>query len=155
MSNNREASVYFDETQPVGRFWIRLLLLFEVIFFSAIVYRQVFMGKPFGPRPVTNTGLVALSLLLTLPTVVLFLLKIRILVNSNEIQYKMVPWGIFSHHIAKQKLQKFSVETKNAGRSRPVQGLSLQLKGGRTLFLPTKKPQLFYEAVQKMKAGEQ
>ncbi len=154
MKKKREKIIYFNETQPVSRFWIRLLLLFEVIFFSAIIYRQLFLGKPFGPRPVTNTGLVVLSLLLTLPTVVLFFMKIRILVNNREIQYKMLPLGIFKYHIERQKLKRFSVETRKESTAHPVQGLLFQLKGGKHLFLPSKNPELFYKSVEKMVKGE-
>jgi len=153
MKKKRDKIIYFNETQPVSRFWIRLLLLFEVIFFSVVIYRQLFLGKPFGPRPVTNTGLVVLSLLLTLPTVVLFFMKIRILVDSREIQYKMVPLGIFKYHIKKQQLKSFSVETKKESTAHPVQGLLFRLKDGKILFLPSNKPRLFYNSVQKMIKG--
>lgn len=151
MKKKREDTVYFQETQPVNRFWIRLLLLFEVIFFSAIIYRQLFLGKPFGPRPVTDSGLVILSLLLTLPTVVLFFMKIRIRVDSREVQYKMLPLGIFKYHFEKQMISSFSLETKKAGSAHPIHGLLFQLKGGKKLFLPSKNPELFYASVEKMK----
>ncbi len=146
----RKNPVYFQETQPVSRFWIRLLLLFEVIFFSAMIYRQLFLQKPVGPWPVTNLGLIVLSLLLTLPVVVLFFVKIRIKVDNREIQYKMVPLGIFKYHIEKQKLKSFSVETKKADSSHPIQGLLFQLRGGKRLFLPSKNPEQFYQSVEKM-----
>ena len=115
MKKKRENTVYFKETQPISRFWTRILLLFETLFFSAIIYRQLFMGKPFGPRPVIDTGLIVLSLLLTLSVVVLFFVKVRIKVDSPNIQHKMVPFGIFKYHIEKQKLKSFSVETKIEG----------------------------------------
>ncbi len=154
MKKKEKNTVYFKETQPVSRFWIRLLLLFEVIFFSAMIYRQLFMGRPFGPRPVTDTGLVVLSLLLTLPVVVLFFMKVRIKVDNREIQYKMEPLGIFKYHIEKQKLKSFSLETRKAGSAHPVPGILFQLKDGKTLFLPTKNAEQFYRAVEKMvKAG--
>ncbi len=78
------------------------MLLFEVIFFSAMIYRQFFLEKPVGPWPVSNTGLIVLSLLLILPVAVLFFVKIRIKVDSREIQYKMIPLGTFKYHLEKE-----------------------------------------------------
>ena len=150
MKKKKEPIIYFTETQNIQRFWIRIFLLFEIIFFSAIIYRQLFLGKLFGPYPVTNSGLVILSLLLTIPAFVLFFVKIKITVSSKNIRYKMIPSGLFQYRIAREQLKGFSLETKKSYSSHKTAGLQLKLKNGSTLFLPSQKPEQLLEAVQKM-----
>ncbi len=146
---NKGTALYFTEKQNIQRFWIRLVLLFEIISFSAVIYRQVVMQKPFGPYPVTDSGLVILSLLLIIPIAVLFFIQINITVSRDEICYKMIPLGLFKYKITPQQLETFSLETK----SNETIGLKLKLKNKKTLFLPTKKPKQMLAAIQKMMSG--
>ncbi len=147
-------AIYFTETQNIKRFWIRLVLLFESILFSGIIYRQLIMGKSFGAYPVTDNGLIILSLLLIIPVVVLFFIKIKVTVNREEVCYKMIPMGLFQYRIAHQQLKSFSIETKNVGKSNETSGLKLMLKNEKSLFLPSKKPKQMFQAVQKMMSGD-
>jgi hypothetical protein len=146
--------VYYTETQNIQHFWIRLILLFEIIVFSGIIYRQLVMEKPFGPYPVTDSGLIILSLLMIIPVVILFFIKIKITVSREEVCYKMLPLGLFQYRIARQQLMSFSIETKNAGKSNETSGLKLELKNEKNLFLPSKKPKQMHQAVQKMMNGK-
>ena len=145
--------IYHTETQSIQYFWIRLILLFEIIVFSGIIYRQLIMGKPFGPYPVTDSGLIILSLLLVLPVVILFFIRIKITVSREEVCYKMVPLGLFKYKISRQQMKNFSIETKNAGKSNETSGLKLILRNEKSLFLPSKKPKQMFLAVQKMMSG--
>ncbi len=145
--------IYFTETQNIQHFWIRLALLFEIIVFSGIIYRQLIMGKPFVSYPVTDSGLIILSLLMIIPVVVLFFIKIKITVSREGVCYKMVPAGLFQYRVARQQLKSFSIETKNAGKSNEASGLKLKLKNEKSLFLPSKKPKQMFQAVQKMMSG--
>jgi len=142
--------IYFAETQSIQHFWIRLVLLFEIIVFSGIIYRQIIMGKPFSSYPVTNNGLIILSLLLVVPVVILFFIKIKITVSREEICYKMIPMGLFQYRVVRQQLKSFAIETKNTGKSNETSGLKLKLKNEGNLFLPSKKPKQMLIAVQKM-----
>ncbi|GMT44771.1 MAG: hypothetical protein IEMM0006_0603 [bacterium] len=146
--------VFFTEIQNVKHFWIRLVLLFEIIVFSGIIYRQLFMGKPFGAYPVTDNGLIILSLLLIIPIAVLFFIKVKITVGREEVCYKMLPMGLFQYRIARQQLKSFSIETKDIGKNNETSGLKLILKNEKSLFLPSKKPKQMFQAVQKMMNGK-
>jgi hypothetical protein len=152
MKKKRKEIIYFNELQTINRFWIRLLLLFEVLFFSAIIYRQVFMGKLFGPWPVTNSGLVVLSLLLLSPTVILYLVKIKTTVTESEIRYKMLPPGLFSYHIQREQVKSISMNLGKDQTQKQKNGVTLSLKSGKILFLPSHDPQSLRDALQKMKA---
>jgi len=88
MKEKEMKAIYFAETQNIQHFWIRLVLLFEIIVFSGIIYRQLIMGKPFGPYPVTDSGLIILSLLLIIPVVILLFVKIKITVSREGVCYK-------------------------------------------------------------------
>ncbi len=154
MKAKETKTIYFTENQSIQHFWIRLVLLFEIIVFSGIIYRQLIMGKSFSAYPVTNNGLIILSLLLIIPVVFLFFIKIRITVSRDEVCYKMVPAGLFQYRIVRQQLKSFSIETKNAGKSNETSGLKLELKNEKSLFLPSKTPKQMYQAVQKMMRGD-
>jgi len=147
-------AIYFTEIQNIKHFWIRLVLLFEIFLFSGIIYRQFIMGKPFGAYPVTDNGLIILSLLLIVPVVVLFFIKIKITVSREEVCYKMLPMGLFKYKITRQQLKKFSIETKNNNKSNETTGLKLELKNEKTFFLPSKKPKQMFAAIQKMMSGD-
>ena len=153
MKGKNPNTVYFTENQSIQRFWIRIVLLFEIIVFSGIIYRQLIMGKPFGSYPVTDSGLIIISLLLVIPIVILFFIKIKITVSRDDICYKMVPMGLFKYKITRQQLKNFSIETKNPGKSNETSGLKLMLKNEKNLFLPSKKPKQIFQAVQKMMSG--
>jgi len=88
MKEKEIKTMYFTETQNIQHFWIRLVLLFEIIVFSGIIYRQLIMGKSLGSHPVTNSGLIILSLLLVIPVVILFFVKIKITVSREGVCYK-------------------------------------------------------------------
>ena len=154
MKEKEITAIYFTETQSIQHFWIRLVLLFEIIVFSGIIYRQLIMGKPFGPHPVTDSGLIILSLLLIIPVVILFFIKIKITVSREGVCYKMVPMGLFKYKITRQQLKSFSIETKNNNKSNETTGLKLELKNEKNLFLPSKKPKQIFQAVQKMMSGK-
>jgi hypothetical protein len=138
--------IYFIEQQNIQRFYIRLVLLFEIIFFSGILYRQIIVGKPVGPYPVTNSGLFLLSFLLTLPVIVLFFVRIKIKVTNRGIEYYMIPAGIFRHRITREELKDFNIELSKGETT----GIKLRLKNGKPLFLPTQKPEKLQQAIEKM-----
>ncbi len=148
MKKTNNETVYFTETQTLHHFWIRLILLFEIIFFATILYRQLILGKLFGPWPVTNTGLVVLSLLFILPVAMLLFLKIQTTVTDREIRYKMVPFGLFRYHIPKSRLKSFSIKTEKKGSPRQVRGIQLTQSNGKQLFLPSKNPEKLLRALQ-------
>ncbi len=154
MKEKEIKTMYFTETQNIQHFWIRLVLLFEIIVFSGIIYRQLIMGKSLGSHPVTNSGLIILSLLLVIPVVILFFVKIKITVSREGVCYKMVPMGLFEYKITRQQLKNFSIETKNNNKSNETTGLKLELKNEKNLFLPSKKPKQMLQAVQKMMNGD-
>jgi len=154
MKAKETKTIYFTETQNIQHFWIRLVLIFEIIVFSGIIYRQLIMEKPFSPYPVTDSGLIILSLLLVIPVVILFFIKIKITVSREKVCYKMVPMGLFKYKISRQQLKNFSIETKNAGKSNATSGLKMKLKNEKSLFLPSKNPKQMYLAVKKMMDGE-
>ncbi len=106
------------------------------------------MGKLFGPWPVTDTGLILLSLLLTLPVVILLFLKIKTTVTDREIRYKMIPLGLFQYRISKDQLQDFFVQTEKKGSRHEVRGIALTRKNGKRLFLPSKNPEKLLRALQ-------
>ncbi len=154
MKEKVQKSMYFTETQNIQHFWIRLVLIFEIIVFSGIIYRQLIMGKPFGYYPVTNSGLIILSILMTIPVVILFFSKIRITVSREEISYRMLPLGLFQYRIKRQQLKHFSIETRNPGKNNEIYGLKLILKNGKSLFLPSRVPRQMYQAIQQMMCGD-
>ncbi len=154
MKEKEIKAIYFTENQNIQHFWIRLVLLFEIIVFSGIIYRQLIMGKPFGSYPVTNSGLIILSLLLIIPVVILFFIKIEITVSRDDICYKMIPLGLFKYKITRRQLKSFSIETKNKGKNNETTGLKLKLKNEKSLFLPSKKPRQMFAAIQKMMSGD-
>lgn len=150
MEEKKVRTVYFTENQGVRHFWIRLVLLVETILFSGIIYRQLILGKPFGPYPVTDSGLVVLSLLFVIPVAVLFFVKVKISVSRDGICYKMVPMGLFKYKISREQLKNFSLETKNKNGNVKTNGLKLILKNDKSLFLPSRKPKSLLQAVERM-----
>jgi len=152
MSRKKMDIVYFTESQGVRRFQIRLVLLFEIIFFSGIVYRQLVMGKPFGPYPVTDSGLIVLSLLFIVPVTVLFFIKFKVTVGRDGICYKMIPMGLFKYKISRQQIKSFSVETGKQGRSNKTSGLKVVLKNKKSIFLPSLNPDELFRSVKQMMA---
>jgi len=150
MKEKKITTIYFTEKQDIKHFWIRIVLLFEVIVFSGIIYRQLIMGKPVGPYPVSDSGLVILSLLFIIPVGILFLIKIKITVSRDEICYKMIPMGLFKYKISHRQLKNFSIETKSNSKNIKTYGLKLELKNKKSLFLPSRKPKSLLQAVERM-----
>ena len=145
----KQPTIYFTEQQNIQRFYIRLILLFEIIFFSGMLYRQVIEGKPAGPYPITNAGLFMVSVLLTLPVTLLFFIHVKTEVTDRGIEYYLMPAKFFHHRISREELDNFNLE-KRKGKTT---GLYLHLKNGKQLFLPSQHPQKLHQAVDQMMQG--
>jgi len=142
----------FHEIKAIDRGWILFILIVEIFFFAGILFRQMIMGIPFGPLPITNTGLIIIALLFIIPLSSLLLLRLYIQVSWSGIYYYMKPFGGKKHHIKTDTIKKYYIRPPDPSKKKPqkVKGVYIILNTGKLIFLPSRNPSLLINAIHLM-----
>jgi hypothetical protein len=169
--------VFFREEQRFTQIWIWLLLIASL--FAGVVplwygvYQQVYLGKPFGDNPGSDTGLIIVSVFTTLLMFGLLALfrvsKLIMEVREDGIHFRYPPFILKWRMISKDEIERFTVGKYSPvgeyggwgvrrsfgkyGRAYNVkgnQGLRLYMKNGKVLLLGTQRSQALTFAMQKL-----
>ncbi|NPA35860.1 MAG: hypothetical protein GXO47_03315 [Chlorobi bacterium] len=172
-----KSRVYFKEEQTIDVWWMKFLLLFVLLATLVPVYyglfRQLSTGEPWGDKPVSDSGLIILSVALTV-----IMAGVLFLVFGSKLITKVYPEGIYitlspffkNKFIPKEKIKEFeirkyrpimeyggyglrySVRNGKAYNMGGNTGLQLHFTDGEKLLIGTRHPEQLKEAVKKMMA---
>ena len=167
--------VYFKEEQKLDVWWMKILVLFILLSSLGLVYyglyNQLTLGEPWGDKPMSDTGLVILSVSLTV-----IMMGVLFLVFGSKLTTEVRPDGIYLSFFPffKNRLYpKERIESFEIRRYRPVMeyggygirysirhgraynmsgntGLQLIFTDGKKLLIGTQRPEALKRAMEKM-----
>jgi len=143
--------IFFREEMPINHRWILVVLGLEMLFFATVIYLQIIKGVPFGPYPITNTGIIIISILFILPMCSLLFIRVHIQIEQYGFFYKMSPLERKGHLIEAGEITKYYIRTQgNKKKSDATKGLSIELKSGKQLFFPSQNTSQLLQAMHRM-----
>ena len=175
MDQDREL---FVEEQRFTQPWLRVLMLVSLLpvllVFAHGLYQQIFLGQPWGHRPMSDPGLIISSTLVLLITAGLFALlywaKLTTRVDAQGLHLKFVPFhrvprtidlSDLEEVIARQyaPLREFGGWGIRGGRDKRAynvrgdRGVQLTFRGGRILLIGSQRSAELEQAILKLWAG--
>lgn len=169
---------YFEETQSFRDsrwLWIVVVISFLVTLLPLVdgLYWQLVKGKPWGDKPLSDGGLLALTAFVLatwgLAMAVLISFRLDVRIDDSGVHYKVVPIKMKWQTAGREQILTYSVEKKfrllqsggfgyhrnrfTGTRSVRISGsyhLSLMLKNGNKLLLGTQNPDELDKAMKKL-----
>lgn len=163
----------YSEEQQFDQLFIWILIGVGMVPMIAIlgagIYKQIIMGQPWGDEPLSDLGLILVTVgvfVLLLGIIILFRYsKLEIKVDRWGVRYKFSPfiWNwkeILRHDIKSYKIRKYSF-LRGYGVRWGLDGIkTLNVKGNmgiefhygenKKLLIGTQQPELFAQAIEKM-----
>ncbi len=84
----------FSEKQYFRQTWVWIILIALNVFFLFGIYTQLIVGRPFGSKPMSDTGLVVSSALFLLLTVWFYIFHLETIINKDGIFVRFFPFQI-------------------------------------------------------------
>lgn len=143
----------FQELQKFNQWWLWLILIaFLILAFYGLV-SQLILNKPFGSKPMSNSGLIVFSLGVAAFIYFFYALKLITKIDAHQIYFRFVPFlkkTIEWRDVKSAKVvnygfvgygirfgSKYGVVYNVNGKM----GLALELKSGKKLVIGTQKEQ--------------
>ena len=82
----------FTEKQQFRQWWLWLIILSIDLFFLISIYKQVFLGELMGNNPMSNAGLIIISIVILLVTVLFFILRLDTKIDAKGIYLRFFPF---------------------------------------------------------------
>jgi hypothetical protein len=155
---------YFEEKQRMNQWfiWVVLLLLNGIT--AVAVYVQIIEKHPVGNNPMSNVGLIILSVLMVAFTAFILSVRLEIQIDSDHIAFKLSPFHVKTRIIKHDELQSIAVRKykpileyggwglRGFGKNVAYnisgnQGIQLELKNGKRILLGTQNPDAAREAL--------
>lgn len=167
--------ILFTERQKLKQAWIWLVLAcLELGIFSWLTYRQIVQNIPFGSNPMSNTGIIVLTIVLFVLFIGLYflfdnsILKVEIYENYMAFQFK--PYQLKVHKIFWTDVSKvyirdykalkefggygFNKKNLKYGSAHILsgnKGLQLHMKDGKKLLIGTQRGEYLQSALKRIK----
>lgn len=79
---------YFEETQGIRKWWIWVPAILLLLFFGYALTQQLLYNNPIGDQPMSDTGLIVISLLTFLVFAGFFTLKLHTRIDERDIKLR-------------------------------------------------------------------
>ena len=161
--------ILFSEQQRFKQWWFWLILLGIDTLFILGSYKQIIRGQQFGDKPMSNEGLIIITIIVVLLTVAFALIKLETQVKHDGIYVRFFPFHIsFKYYpwdeISSSFLRKYSPLVEYGGwgwryslfgRGKAYNvsgnmGLQLIFNNQKKLLIGTKKPEQLTEVLTKI-----
>lgn len=83
------AQNYFKETQGIRKWWIWVPALILLLFFGYALTQQLLFNNPIGDQPMTDTGLILVSILTFLVFAGFLSLRLHTFISNREIKLRL------------------------------------------------------------------
>ena len=168
---------HFKEEQKFDQLWFRLIILLSwipvIVIFAVGIYQQFVLKKPWGNNPMSDNGLILLTLFIFMimggTTWLTFSLKLITEVTDEGIRYSFPPLipktkTIPKALIAEYQVRKYSpigeyggwgLKSGGFGRGKAYNvkgsmGLQLTLQDNKKILFGTQRPEALKAAMDKM-----
>lgn len=150
----------FSESQRFTQWWLWIIIIGCGIPFAAGIIQQVFLGKTFGDKPMSNTGLITGFILYVGLIVLFFLLKLETTITKQAISFRFFPF--VSRKIPFSEIDSMEVVnygfvggwgirlTRRYGTVYNIKGnmgLLVKLKSGKTFIIGTQQPDVLRNSI--------
>lgn len=98
--------ILFSEQQKFKQWWLWLLLLSLNGFFLFSSFNQIVSGKQFGDKPMSDVGLLVITGLSFLPTILLFNSRLDTMIKSDGIYVRFFPFHLAFKYYSWDSLTK-------------------------------------------------
>ena len=161
--------IIFTESQKFKQWWIWLILLGVNGLFLFGVFKQVIGGEQFGDKPMGDTGLLFITGLTIVLTLLFVMMRLDTTINKEGIYVRFFPFHLKYKHYAWEKLTKSYVRQYStikeygglgirlglfgAGTAYNVsgdKGLQLEFSDNKKLLIGTNKPEELTEMLDKI-----
>jgi hypothetical protein len=152
--------ILFEEKQKFTQKWLWIMLLSINGLFSFAFARQIFLDKPLGNNPISDTGLTIVLVVVLLLTILFLSFRLDTRVQEDGISVRFFPihWN-FRHYkwedIKSANIRKYAAlgefggwgirysfgKSGKAYNMSGSDGLQLQLKNGQKLLIGTQHPE--------------
>lgn len=146
------AQSFYRESIPLKQKFLWILLTLEILFFATIAYRQMVLNIPFGPWPIKNWGLLLITLLMLLPIAILFFVRLKIQVTTEEMHYRLFPIEYKAKVLVATDIDHFEISKSYPKNSRlpKDKGVKITTTSGKSILLPSRNSQALYQALHRM-----
>lgn len=171
-----KGKIIFKETQSFRYTWSWWLILLITLPMTGMflygLYSQLILGVQWGDKPMSDTGLIIVSLLSVILMIGILLLfhfmKLIVQIDAGQLYYSFFPFvnktkSISSSDVDKMFIRKYNPIWEYGGwgyRVRPGNGkamnvkgnwgLQIQFKDGKKLLLGTQMPQVLEQAIEEL-----
>ena len=161
--------IIFKESQKFKQWWIWLILLGVNGLFLFGVFKQVIGGDQFGDKPMGDTGLLFITGLTIVLTLLFVMMRLDTTINKEGIYVRFFPLHLKYKHYAWEKLTKSYVRQYSpikeyggwgirlgllgAGTAYNIsgdKGLQLEFANNKKLLIGTNKPEELSETLNKI-----
>lgn len=152
----------FKEEQRFTQWWVWFILIGIISVFLMGNYSQFILKTPFGNNPMSNSGLLIVTVVLTLLVVLFRFLTLKTIIDNNGIQYRFYPFEKKFHTIKWE-----DIESINVVKIRPIRdfggwgirgncysvkgnkAIQIYLKNNTKLFIGTQKETQVQEVIKR------
>lgn len=161
--------ILFSERQKFKRWWLLAILLSINALFIFSVCKQVILGKQFGDKPMSDAGLLTITGLFLLVTILIFTSRLDTIIKSDGIYVRFFPFHLtFKHYkwnsLTKSFVREYSPITEYGGWGLRLglfgkgtafnvsgdKGLQLEFNDHKKLLIGTNKPAELTETLNKI-----
>lgn len=126
--------ILFSEKQKFRQWWLLLILLTTSAIFVFGVYKQVILGQQFGNKSISDAGLLTITGLILLPTILVLSSRLDTVIKSDGIYVRFFPFHLTFKHYKWGSLTKSFVREYSALIEYEGWGLRFGVSGKETAF---------------------
>jgi hypothetical protein len=144
------SELYFSEIQRFRKWWLWVMMLGINSIFVYGIIQQIFIGRPFGDNPMSDTGLCLSAFFMLILSLLLFNMRLETQLKSDGIYLRFFPFHFKYKFYAWSDIDKAYVRQYNpikeyggwglrigAFNVSGDKGMQLEFKNGKKLLLGT------------------
>lgn len=157
----------FQETQRFTQWWIWLILIGILYVFLTGIYVQIIKGELFGTKPMSDVGLIIMTVVMILFTLLFFSFNLKTEITKDRIYFQFFPFHIKDRtyliaDIQEMKVVKYSpigeyggwgirgIGSNRAFNVKGNQGLRIHFKNGQKRLIGTQKPEELQKIIKEL-----
>lgn len=153
------SAIRFAEKQYFRQWWILIAIIPAPVIIIVAIIQQMVLGKPFGNNPAPDSVLIITALVVILPSLLFFLVRLETKIDETGIYYRLFPFHLKKRRIGWNEISEAYIRKYNpigeyggwglkggrkSGKAINVSGnmgMQLILKDGKKLLIGTSQPE--------------
>src|SRR5690554_325429 len=110
-----QSKILFREKQRFTQWWIWLIYVVFLAVFVSGIYIQIIKGEPFGDKPMSDLGLIILSVFMIFFMLLFLSFNLKTQITHSKIYFKFFPF-----HLKEREYLISDIEQMEVIRYRPI-----------------------------------